>query len=204
MRRNTIRSSAMTVLLATAILVAAPRHGVGAQVNSDQRIDEIRHALLRLPYYGPFDALSFSYDKGTVTLSGYAYALGLKADAERAVKRVTGVDTVVNNIEQLPASRNDDELRWRTFYAIYTNDFLSRYAPGGGLWWGHRDHFRREMALGMEPIGSYPIAIVVKNGRIQLMGMVDNQADRTAAELAARGVPGSFGVENRLEVHKTT
>jgi hypothetical protein len=33
-------------------------------------VEEIRKELLQLPYYGVFDFLAFSYDKGTVTLTG--------------------------------------------------------------------------------------------------------------------------------------
>lgn len=164
-------------------------------------VEEIRQAILRLPYYGPFDAIGFSYDKGTVTLTGYAYALGLKRDAERAAKRVPGVEQVTDKIEQLPVSPNDDDLRWRTYYAIYTNAFLSRYAPGGGLLWGHRDGVRWGPMTGVEPIGNFPIHIIVQSGRIRLVGMVDSEADRIAAEHEARGVAGSFGVDNQLSVH---
>jgi hyperosmotically inducible periplasmic protein len=183
-----------------ACVVAVSTLVFGAQAGASRTVDEIRDAVLRLPYYGVFDAIGFSYDKGTVTLEGYAYRPSLKSDAERAVKRVAGVDTVVNKIVELPPSTNDDELRWRTFYAIYTNAFLSRYAPGGGLLWGHRHSLRRDIQLGLQPIGNYPIHIVVERGRIRLVGMVDSPADKTAAELAARGVPGSFGVENQLTI----
>jgi hypothetical protein len=168
-------------------------------------VEGIRQELLKLPYYGVFDYIVFGYDKGTVTLGGYVYRLGLKSDAERAVKRVAGVDTVVNNLEELPVSPNDDEIRWRTYYAIYTDPFLSRYAPGGGVLWGHR-HRPRRFALGgplfsgMEPTGDYPIRIIVKGGRITLLGVVDNQADKNVAGIRANGVPGTFGVDNQLVV----
>ena len=90
----------------------------------------VERALQRLPYYGVFDFLAFGVDRGSVTLQGYAYQGNLKADATRAVKRVSGVDDVANSITVLPASQNDDRIRWSTFYNIYTDDFLSRYAPG--------------------------------------------------------------------------
>jgi hypothetical protein len=162
--------------------------------------------LLRLSYYGVFDFLAFTYDKGTVMLSGYASHPGLKVDAERAVKQVARVDQVVNKIEDLPVSPNDDDLRWKTRDAIYTDPFLSRYAPGGGMLWGHRHsvpfgvfgspaRFR-----GLEPIGKYPIVVIVKNGRITLMGSVESEADKTMAGMKAKGVSGSFGVENELTV----
>lgn len=172
----------------------------------EQRVETIREALLRLPYYGVFDFLAFSFDRGAVTLSGYAYEGRLRQDAERAAKRVPGVDEVINKIIDLPVSLNDDEIRWRTFYAIYTNDFLAKYAPGGGLLWGRRGNFapgwspRFGAFQGDQPVGSYPIHIVVEGGRIRLLGVVDNQTDKNVANLAARGVSGSFGVENELIV----
>ncbi|HEY6360905.1 MAG TPA: BON domain-containing protein [Vicinamibacterales bacterium] len=184
----------------SAFVLAASTLILGAQAGTSRQADDIRDAVLRLPYYGVFDAISFSYDKGTVTLEGYAYRPSLKSDAERAVRRVAGVDEVVNKIVELPVSSHDDDLRWRTFYAIYTNDFLSRYAPGGGLLWGHRHSIRRDLQLGLQPLGNYPIHIIVERGRIRLLGVVDTQADKTVAELAARGVPGSFGVENQLTI----
>jgi osmotically-inducible protein OsmY len=52
----------------------------------------------------------------------------------------------------------------------------------------------------MEPLGDYPIHIIVKNGRVTLLGVVDNEADKNVAGMKARGVPGSFEVENELVV----
>jgi len=182
-----------------------------AQAAAQSAIEEIRKELLQLPYYGVFDFIAFSYTKGTVTLMGYAYHLGLKNDAERAVKRVSGVDTVVDKIEELPPSPNDDELRWKIYYAIYRDPFLSRYAPGGGMLWGHRHAFGGAFSSlgpglypGMEPAGDYPIHIIVKNMRVTLLGVVDNDGDKTIAGMKARQVPGSFEVKNELMVEKAS
>jgi hyperosmotically inducible protein len=197
----------MMIVFALVSAVAVGHARASAQTSSDTTtIGDIRSKLLRLPYYGVFDFLAFSYDKGTVTLSGYAYHGTLKADAERAVKQVARVDQVINKIEELPVSLNDDDLRWKTYYAIYTDPFLSRYAPGGGVLWGHRH--RVPLGLfgsvarfpGVEPVGIYPIAIIVKTGRITLMGVVDSESDKTMAGMKAKGVPGAFGVENELTV----
>ena len=54
-----------------------------------------------------------------MTLQGFAYQGNLKSAATRAVKRVSGVDDVANSIAVLPASQNDDRIRWATFYRIY-------------------------------------------------------------------------------------
>jgi osmotically-inducible protein OsmY len=53
---------------------------------------------------------------------------------------------------------------------------------------------------GMQPVGNYPIHIVVDHGRVRLMGMVDNETDKTVAGMEANGVTGTFGVENELVV----
>jgi osmotically-inducible protein OsmY len=196
------------VPLIVTIIAATGARTIAQTVANKSTVEDIRHELLQLPYYSVFDFLAFSYDKGTVTLVGYAYRPALKADAERAVKRVAGVDTVKNQIEELPVSFNDDELRWSAYYAIYRDPFLSRYAPGGGVLWGHRHPFlgRGLMPLGpsrfpgMEPAGDYPIHIVVKQGRITLLGVVDSEADKTMAGMKAREVPGSFGVDNELTI----
>jgi len=54
----------------------------------------------------------------------------------------------------------------------------------------------------MEPAGDYPIHIIVKNGRIILLGVVENESDKTVAGLRAGEIPGAFGVENDLMVEK--
>lgn len=201
------RSLRAALLGLTIVLGAAVVPPATAQTST---IESVRKELLKLPYYGVFDYLAFSYDKGAVTLMGYAYRPSLKEDAERAVKRASGVDQVVNRIEVLPVSQNDDELRWKAYYAIYSDAFLSKYAPGGGMLWGHRHalggsglhSFPGGMFAGMEPAGDYPIHVIVKGGRITLLGVVDNDADKQVAEIRARGVPGAFGVDNQLMVER--
>jgi hyperosmotically inducible periplasmic protein len=180
-----------------------------AQSQATSSIEDIRKELMQLPYYGVFDFLAFKYQKGTAELMGYAYHPGLKQDAERAVKRAAGVDTVINKIEELPPLPNDDDLRWKVYYAIYKDPFLSRYAPGGGMLWGHRHSFGSGFhgmnfagIEGMEPAGDYPIHIVVKNGRIQLIGVVDSEGDKNVAGMKARQVPGSFELTNELVVER--
>jgi osmotically-inducible protein OsmY len=52
----------------------------------------------------------------------------------------------------------------------------------------------------MEPLGNHAIHIVVKNGHVILAGEVDNESDRTVANIKASGVFGVFSVENDLVV----
>lgn len=187
----------LAILLSGLLIVPLSAGPLAA--SSDQRtIDAIRESLSRLPYYGVFDFLAFRYEKGTVTLSGYAYAPRLEQDAVRAVRRVPGVDEVVNEIVRLPVSPNDDRVRWATFYGIYNDSMLSRYSPTGGV----RDvgRFRLARFPGMQPFGTYPIHIIVRNGRTLLVGTVDFEADRIVAGMRAREVFGAFEVVNELVV----
>jgi osmotically-inducible protein OsmY len=44
------------------------------------------------------------------------------------------------------------------------------------------------------------IHIIVKHGHVTLVGVVDNPADKTMAEMQARSVPLVFSVEDQLQV----
>ena len=179
--------------------------GVGSSAQSlsaRETTRSVQRALERLPYYGVFDYMAFDVERGVVTLTGYAYHGSLRHAAEAVTKRTSGVDEVANRVELLPASQNDDRIRWATFYRIYTDAFLSRYAPGGP------DQIRRELYDSrrfpgmLQPLGMYAIHIVVKNGHTTLFGIVDNDADKQIAEVRAREVTGVFSVENELVVPK--
>ena len=160
----------------------------------------VRRALDRLPYYGVFDFMAFGVDRGTVTLSGYAYNGSLRTAAEIAAKRASGVDEVANRLEVLPASHEDDRIRWVTFYKIYTDAFLSRYASGGEASVRREVYEARRFPGMYQPLGLYSIHIVVRNGHTTLYGVVDNAADKQIAEVRAREVFGVFSVENEIVV----
>jgi hyperosmotically inducible protein len=175
--------------------------GSSAQmVSAAETTHSVRRALERLPYYGVFDYMSFGIDRGTVTLTGYTYNGSLRSAAEIAAKRSSGVDEVANRLEVLPASQEDDRIRWVTFYKIYTDAFLSRYASGGeaGV---RREIYEARRFPGMyQPLGLYSIHIVVRHGQTTLYGVVDSAADRQIAEVRAREVFGVFSVENEIVV----
>jgi hypothetical protein len=177
--------------------------GSSAQsIGAQETTLSLRRALERLPYYGVFDFMAFGVDRGTVTLTGYAYSGSLRYAAEAAVKRTPGVDEVANRLEVLPASQEDDRIRWVTFYKIYTDAFLSRYASRGeaGV---RREIYEARRFPGMyQPLGLYSIHIVVRHGQTTLYGVVDNDADKQIAEVRAREVFGVFSVENEIVVAK--
>jgi hyperosmotically inducible protein len=142
---------------------------------------EVRHELIMLPYLDVFDNLAYKVNGSTVTLLGQVTRPTLKTDAERVVKGIEGVDKVDNQIEVLPPSTMDDQLRRRLYRAIYG------YAP------------LQKYALGVQQ----PIRIIVKSGRVALEGVVDSEADKNMAGIRANSVPGIFSVTNNLQVVKS-
>lgn len=192
-------------------LLAAP---LLAQKTEAELIEKIRKELITLPYYGCFDFLTFKLEGSTLTLGGYAMRPTLKDDAGRVVKGIERIEKIENDIEVLPLSPNDDDIRWGVFRAIYRDPFFQRYAPGGGFYgrgFGRRPGgaffggpFERWNAPAgtQQPLGNFPIHIVVKNGQVLLVGIVDNKTDADRANILANGVPGVMGVKNMLEVDR--
>ncbi|HMK22575.1 MAG TPA: BON domain-containing protein [Terriglobales bacterium] len=141
---------------------------------------EVRHELLMLPYLDVFDNLSYKVDGYNVTLYGQVTRPSLKSDAENVVKKIEGVEKVDNQIEVLPPSPTDDQIRSRLYRAIYGFPSLQRYAMGV----------------------QQPIRIIVKGGNVTLEGVVDSEADKNTAGIRAKGVSGVFSVTNNLQVVK--
>ena len=155
--------------------------GVLSQKGIDRIVKEVHHELVMLPFYGVFDNLAYKVDPdGTVTLFGQVVLPTLKSDAENVVKRIEGVEKVVNKIEILPVSPLDDRIRRATYQAIYGNEVLNQYQ------------------LRAVP----PIHIIVKNGHITLEGVVARQMDKQIAGIQANQVPGVFSVTNNLQVEE--
>jgi hyperosmotically inducible protein len=141
-------------------------------------VREVRHQLVMLPYYSVFDNLAYRVEGDKVILEGQVVRPTLKSDAEAAVKSIGGVTLVVNNIEVLPVSPMDDQLRRAVYRAIYGESGLPRYA---------------ESAVPS-------IHIIVKNGNVTLEGVVDSEADKSLANIRASQVPDVFGVRNNLTI----
>ena len=169
-------------LIAFCSIALAPMaiaQGAG-QRSADRIVREVRHELVMLPYYGVFDILTYKVDGNKVTLLGAVTQPTMKSDAEGVVKSIEGVERVDNQIEVLPLSPNDDRIRRATYRAIYSKPQLQRYQ------------------LGAVP----PIHIIVKNGNIALEGSIANEGDKIVASIAAKGVRGSFSVNNNLRIEK--
>ena len=185
--RKELRS--LFVMLLLAIPMVALANSLAAQPREEKKqrseakyrerlAKEVRHQLVMLPWYSVFDSLEYKVEGDKVILSGQVTRPTLKSDAEAAVKSIEAVSSVVNNIEVLPLSPMDDQLRRAVYRAIYGDPGLSRYS--------------------IQAVPS--IHIIVKNGNVTLEGVVDSEADKNLAYLRASAVPNIFSVKNNLVV----
>src|SRR6266852_8226884 len=137
-------SRVATISLATFLLAAS---GTAAQARASWNDDltppdphymlyqdwlakEVRHKLVLLPFYSVFDNLEYKINGSEVTLLGQVTLPTVKSDAENSVRGIEGVTRVVNNIEVLPVSPMDDQIRRAEFRTIYGEPALQRYSFG--------------------------------------------------------------------------
>ncbi len=160
---------------------ASQQSAPSANARLEQRLSsEVRHELNMIPQFTVFDNLAYRVDGGTVTLFGQVRDAIVKDSAEARVKHLEGVERVDNQIEILPASFNDDRIRGRVARAVFNDPRLFNY--------------------GIQSVP--PIHIIVKNGHVNLEGVVRTQADKDDAFIRANGVPGVFSVQNNLQVEQ--
>jgi hyperosmotically inducible periplasmic protein len=165
----------LSVLFAGLLLISPAL----AQTPTAEAVAEnLRSDLVTLPYYGVFDHLAFRMEGRTVVLQGKVTRPSLKRAAEAVALDVRGIEEVDNQIEVLPASPMDDELRAALYRAIYGDMGLQRYG------------------LGASP----SIRIIVDRGNVSLEGIVNSEGDKARAEAQARSVGGTFQIKNNLQV----
>ena len=150
-----------------------------ARAEGDQAIaSEIAKQIRQYPLYTIFDDVEGSVQDGVVRLTGKVTMPYKASDIAKRVARVPGVREVDNQIQTLPVSALDDELRVRIARQIY----------GDPMFWNY--------AIQVNP----PIHIIVEHGRVTLTGAVGSEVERVKAEMVARTMPNVFGVENKLQV----
>jgi len=179
--------AAILALGSTGLAIAAstdegsPQSAPSANARLERRLsNEVRHELNMIPQFTVFDNLAYRVDGGTVTLFGQVRDAIVKDSAEARVKHLEGVERVDNQIEILPASFNDDRIRGRVARAVFNDPRLFNY--------------------GIQTVP--PIHIIVKNGHVNLEGVVRTQAEKDDAFIRANGVSGVFSVQNNLQVEQ--
>jgi osmotically-inducible protein OsmY len=122
--------------------------------------------------------LGIAVKSGVVTLTGFVHTYNERYEAERAVKRVSGVVGIANDIEVRLRSideRPDPEIARDAVAAIKTQ----------------------------LPVSSEKIRVTVSHGWVTLEGDVEWNYQRDTAERAVRRVKGMKGVTNQIHLKPT-
>ena len=172
----TLSSKILQALFVTLIIGVSAAHAQSVDRKDFQVFQDEAQQVNRYVNITVFDTVQASIDNGVVTLTGKVTMPYKVDDLTRRVSRVAGVTRVVNQIEVLPASRFDDELRLRIARAIYGNPSFWHYAS----------------------MPNPPIHIVVDRGRVTLEGVVNSDVERMLARSLAIGF-GEFSVDSRLK-----
>lgn len=171
------------LILAIAILgISSIEVSAQDDIFAKQAIEKkISKEINMLPYYGVFDNVTFKLEGSSVTLSGSVVRPTTKSSIKNIVEDIKGITNVINNIEVLPLSGFDNQIRVQTLRTFANRGgSLSRYIQ--------------------EPNPS--LRIIVANGNVSLEGYVSNRSDADLANILARSVFGVFNVQNNLIVDK--
>lgn len=171
-----------------AVRAARHQHGVTSvvdniqvsteDVSSLQLIKSVRHEVLMYPYYTVFDNITFSVEGNRLTVAGQVTQPYKKSDLGNILAGIRGVSFVKNNIQVLPLSSFDDQIRLAVAQRIYGDPIFSNYANQANP----------------------PIHIIVNNGDVTLYGVVNSKIDRMKAEIDARFATTYLGLTNNLQV----
>ena len=123
-----------------------------------------------------FDDVNANIDQGVVVLTGRVTMPYKKDDIGKRIAGIDGVREVQNNIDVLPVSQFDNELRQKVARAIYGHPSFWTYAA----------------------MANPPIHIIVERGRVRLTGVVNSNVERMLARSLATGF-GELSVVNELK-----
>jgi osmotically-inducible protein OsmY len=139
---------------------------------SDDEIAKRAVDILAWDSLVPKDSVSILVSDGWITLSGKVNWFYQKKTAEEAVRKLSGVRGIINNIGIAPAVKSDDVKR-------KIEDALKRHAE----------------------VEAKSIRVTVKGSdAVLLEGTVDNWDERYAVQNAAWSAPGVRSVDDRLAI----
>jgi hyperosmotically inducible protein len=156
------------LLIASLALSANVALGATTDRKNLQVFDDVARSVNRYAHFTIFDDVNATVNDGVVTLTGRVTMPYKRDDLMKRVANVDGVREVRDDIQVLPVSQFDDQLRYRIARAIYGNPNFWNYA------------------IGPNP----PIHIIVEHGHVTLTGVVNNDVDRRLA----RSLVDQFGV----------
>jgi hyperosmotically inducible periplasmic protein len=163
-------------VLTVALVLGLGSPTLAVERGNLQIFRDVSNQVLRYTQFTIFDSVHANVDNGIVTLTGKVTMPYKRNDIEKRVAKIDGVRTVRNEIEVLPVSIHDDELRYKIARSIYGNSAFWNYGA----------------------MVNPPIHVIVERGRVTLEGVVNSHVDR----MLARSLAGSFdafSVTNNLK-----
>jgi hyperosmotically inducible protein len=170
MKRNFMKILGLTAMLALAGVAGANAPKPAGPLTDADIAAKAAHEIRMYSRYSIWDNVNLRVHDGALELVGQVSQPYKKQDLQRLMQRVPGVASVTNNLEVLPLSPFDDNLRLRVARAIYRDPVLSRY--------------------GIQAVP--PIHIIVKNGQVTLEGVVNNEMEKNVAAIRAASAGLSF------------
>jgi len=164
------------LVLAAALIAGLGSNALAADRENLQIFRDVSSQVLRYTQFTIFDSVHANVDNGVVTLTGRVTMPYKKNDIDKRVARVNGVAAVRNEIEVLPVSMFDDELRYRIARAIYGNSAFWNYGA----------------------MANPPIHVIVERGHVTLEGVVNSNVERMLARSLAASF-SAFSVMNNLK-----
>jgi osmotically-inducible protein OsmY len=160
----------------TALVVGLGSPALAAERENLQVFRDVSSQVLRYSRFTIFDSVHANVNDGVVTLTGRVTMPFKRTEIEKRVVRVDGVREVRNEIQVLPVSIFDDELRYGIARAIYGNSAFWNYAA----------------------MANPPIHVIVERGHVTLEGVVNSHVERMLARSLASSF-SAFSVTNNLK-----
>jgi osmotically-inducible protein OsmY len=163
-------------LIVALLVSASPPVAAAVERKDYQILRDVSAAVNASPHFTIFDDVAAGVAEGIVTLTGKVTMEYKRDELGKRVEAVAGVRDVRNQIDILPASTGDNELRQQISRAIYGNSSFWNYAV----------------------MPNPPIHIIVEHSRVTLTGVVRSEVDRRLAQALANQF-AAMSVTNNLK-----
>ncbi len=141
-------------------------------------LNQARKSIILYPFYTIYDHIVLRYQTGDLTVDGQVTDPFKKSDIGNFLSHIPGVAELTNDLQVLPVSQYDNELRLVIARAIYDDPYFINYRN--------------------QPLP--PIHIIVDNGNVTLYGVVNSPMDKQKAGNDARLAATFFSFKNDLRV----
>ena len=148
-----------------------------SKLTSTDVVKKVLHNIHDHVFYSVFDWVSAADTNGVVTLTGWAHEPWNKTIFQNEAEKVPGVQKVVNKIQ---TTFGPGSIGVRAARLIYSDPMFESYAYSSNP----------------------PIHIIVKNGKVILLGHVDSEAESSWAANLVRFHTDAFSVNNDLYINK--